>query len=180
MYAKAVIVAELASKLRQNEGILLIDLLDHLNNILSSNGQQHMTKSSHLLLHLQQELGSHLDAVFIKGCRRQGYLPVRSKGDLHHALYCALIDKKADRNVQADVKSYRKTEPQAETMYEEIILSSLNIALNKQAHLWAEKAKAPEEQPSFDGRLHCFFACKMGYAYVCSGKQCSSLMGPPL
>ena len=92
--AKAVLTAHLAEKLRSNEGTLLSDIFHEFNKILTMHGREVMTKSLYLLTHFEQKLGKHLQVVYVKGARCPGYLLLRSGCDLHHALFCALADKK--------------------------------------------------------------------------------------
>ena len=51
-YAKAVVLAELATELGNNKRDLLTDTFDQFNKILTSNGKEEWTKSSLFIIYL--------------------------------------------------------------------------------------------------------------------------------
>ena len=134
-YAKAMVVAELAGKLSRNEAVLLTDLFEIHNDILTKNGHEEISKSAYLLSHLEKELESHVRIIFMKGCRRPGYMIVRNEGDLHHATYCALMDQK--ENTTYINSKGNQTDEKADSFmeFENDLLSSFKTAIYNQARL---------------------------------------------
>ena len=142
--AKAVLTAHLAEKLRSNEGTLLSDLFHEFNKILTMHGREVMTKSLYLLTHFEQKLGKHLQVVYVKGARRPGYLLLRSGCDLHHALFCALADKKKDTSIHEIIKKTNLQTPSSDNCCDELdstVFASMNEVLHEQAHKWAQEGK---------------------------------------
>ena len=151
-YAKAIVTAHLARTLHANEGILLQSLFEEYNGILEENGVAGLTKSAYLLSHVEQQLGHYLNVVFVKGARHPGYLLVRTGCDLHHALYCALTDKAAEKQTfSPHVQEFPKQPAESRCAdLDEIVLSSLNECLHEQACAWTNKGKERDNLTSVD------------------------------
>ena len=78
----------------------------------------------------------------MKEKRQQGYLLAQNNGDLHNALYCALMDKTTEGSnkiINRQNTPIEKSELDAAS--EDAIPNNFNTVINAQAHLWAEKAK---------------------------------------
>ena len=151
---KAEMTARVAQALRKNEGILLSDIYEQFNEMLVDNGQEAYTRSSYLKTHLRRQLGDmhKLETRYSKGARLAGYLLLRKGCEVHHALYCALHDRKNKTNTSVNVE--RKPSDQATAAsnadLESSVMESLNLVMLQQAKRWAEIGQQPGSHATLD------------------------------
>ena len=130
--------------MRSNQAVLLADVFDDLNAILLQHGKKPQTKAQYIHKHLQNVLTSNLNTLFIKSVQLPRYLLLRTGCDLHHALYCALVDSRSSRQFnkcfnRPSQSTSTPTSPSEE--HEELVLTEMNRTIHEQIQVWVNRGQ---------------------------------------